>query len=61
MSALPPIATKLVRCSEAPLSAKRRHSHCSKFAYSITSSTCASKIGESDSPSACAVLLLTVT
>jgi hypothetical protein len=29
--------------------------------YSITSSTCASKIGESDSPSACAVLLLTVT
>src|SRR5260370_31693697 len=29
--------------------------------YSMTSSTCASKIGESDSPSACAVLLLTVT
>ncbi len=29
--------------------------------YSITSSTCASKIGKSDSPSAFAVLLLTVT
>src|SRR5262249_34316969 len=29
--------------------------------HSITSSTCASKIGESDSPNDCAVLLLTVT
>src|SRR5262249_3042868 len=41
---------------------KAAASRCSKLhRYSITSSTCASKIGESDSPSACAVLLLTVT
>jgi len=30
-------------------------------AYSITSSTCASRVGEIDKPSARAVLLLTVT
>jgi hypothetical protein len=38
------IVNRFAPCAENPL-------------YSITSSTCASKIGESDSPSACAVLL----
>ena len=61
LSALPPLATEERTFgigSSVPVgdirSAKIR-------LYSMTSSTCASKIGESDSPSASAVLLLTVT
>jgi hypothetical protein len=57
-----PKATELLRRRELPLCANRRHMHRSTDRrYSITSSTCARKIGESNSPSACAVLLLTVT
>jgi hypothetical protein len=38
MSASHSIATELMRRNELPLCAIRRHSHCSRFSYSITSS-----------------------
>src|SRR6516164_10993885 len=52
---MPPIEAMGETCQEATYAAQKIP------LYSITSSTCASKMGESDSPSACAVLLLTVT
>jgi len=44
------------RRSETSLSAKSRHSQCSKFSYSITSSASASKVDEGSISSALAVL-----
>src|SRR6266404_444482 len=44
MSALPPIASQMMRRSEPTRSAATsRHSHCSRFSYSITSSAATSR------------------
>jgi len=45
MSAFLPIATEFQRRGELSRCAKRRHSHCSRFSYSITSPAVASSVG----------------
>jgi hypothetical protein len=59
MSAVPPIAPKLVRCSDSTKSAMSGLMQCSKqHSYSITSSAVICMINGTASPSALAVLRL---
>src|SRR5215831_19497870 len=56
-----PESGQIADISGCPLSAKRRHSHCSKFSYSITSSARVTSEGGRSRPSALAVLRLIVS
>src|SRR6516164_2237729 len=60
MSALRPRATELLHRNELPLSAKRRHSHCSRFSNSIISSARSRNDSGIVSPSDFAVFMLVI-
>jgi hypothetical protein len=58
MSASPLKADKVQDVLGCPLSAKSRHTHCSRFSYSITSSAVNKSVGGIVTPSVLAVLRL---
>jgi hypothetical protein len=58
MSAMPPIATELMRCGEMTRSATTGLMQCNNRIYSITSSARASNVGGISRPSALAICRL---